>query len=67
MRWSQFAACVAVGAGAIISAGSSMQAAQSQADRQEMRDTFLQRVDAYVRLHREIERLLPPEIVTSDL
>jgi hypothetical protein len=32
-----------------------------------MRETFLPRVDAYVRLHREIERLLPPEVVTSDL
>jgi hypothetical protein len=67
MRWSHLAVCVAVGAAAIVSPGTSMQAAQSRADREEMRDTFLQRVDAYVRLHREIERLLPPEVVTSDL
>jgi hypothetical protein len=67
MRWSQRAVCVAVGAGVIASPGTTMQAAQSRADRQEMRDTFLLRVDAYVRLHRDIERLLPPEIVTPDV
>ena len=66
MRWSHLAVCAALGAGAIISPGTGMQAAQSRADREEMRETFLQRVDAYVRLHREIERLVPPEVVTSD-
>jgi hypothetical protein len=66
MRWSHCAACVALAAGAVILPGSPMQAAQSRADRQAMRDAFLQRVDAYVRLHREIERLLPPEVSTID-
>ena len=32
-----------------------------------IRDTFLQRVDDYVALHRQLETQLPPEIVTSDL
>ena len=67
MRWSYLAVCVAVGAGAMFGPGAPIRAAQSRDARQEMRDTFLQRVDAYVRLHREIERLLPPEIVTQDL
>ena len=67
MRWSHLAMCVAVGAGAMFGPGATIRAAQSRDARQEMRDTFLQRVDAYVRLHREIERLLPPEIVTQDL
>lgn len=67
MRWSHFAVCVAVGAGAIISPGTTMRAAQDRVARQDMRDAFLQRVDVYVKLHREIERLLPPEIVTPDL
>ncbi len=65
MRWSHCAACVALAAGAVVLPGTSIQA-QSQADRQAMRDTFLQRVDAYVRLHREVERLLPIEVTTID-
>jgi hypothetical protein len=35
---------------------------QSEAPRQ----TFLQRVDDYVALHRHLELLLPPEVITSD-
>ena len=67
MRWSHLAVCAAVGAGVIISPATALLAAQSRVERQQMRETFLQRVDAYVRLHREIEHLLPPEVVTSDL
>jgi hypothetical protein len=66
MRWNRVAACAAVFA-TLISPAAALRAAQSQAERQEMRDTFLRRVDDYVRLHRELERLLPPEVVTSDL
>ena len=39
----------------------------SQAERQDMRHQFLQRVDEYVQLHRDLERLLPPQTVTSKL
>lgn len=66
MRWNHVAACAAVFA-TTISPAAAVRAAQSQAERQEMRDTFLRRVDDYVQLHRELERLLPPEVVTSDL
>ena len=65
MRWAPLAACFAVGAAVMVSSGTPA-AAQSVEDRQAMRDAFLQRVDAYVRLHREVERLLPPEVVTAD-
>jgi hypothetical protein len=39
---------------------------QSQSERLVLRDEFARRVDAYVALHRQLEQLLPPEIVTSD-
>ena len=65
MRWNHVAACVAVFATTISPAAALR--AQSQAERQEMRDTFLRRVDGYVQLHRDLERLLPPEVVTSNL
>ena len=66
MRWAPLAACLAVGAAVLVSPVTPVRAAQSAEDRQAMRDTFLQRVDAYVTLHRHIERLLPPEVVTAD-
>jgi len=40
---------------------------QSAPERLVMRDEFARRVDAYVALHRQLEQLLPPEIVTRDL
>jgi hypothetical protein len=40
---------------------------QNQSERDALRQLFTQRVDEYVALHREIEQLLPPDIVTSDL
>lgn len=39
---------------------------QSAAERQQMRDVLLQRVDEYVALHRRLEASLPPQIVTTD-
>ena len=39
---------------------------QSQPERLVLRDEFARRVDAYVALHRQLEQLLPPEIITSD-
>ena len=67
MRLALLAAGLAMGTAVLVSPVIPAKAAQSVEDRQAMRDTFLQRVDGYVRLHREIERLLPPEVVTSDL
>jgi hypothetical protein len=66
MRWNHVAACVTVFAN-MISPAAALRAAPSQAERSELRDTFLRRVDEYVHLHRHLERLLPPEVVTSDL
>ena len=40
---------------------------QSAPERLVLRDEFARRVDAYVALHRQLEQLLPPEIVTRDL
>jgi hypothetical protein len=42
-------------------------AAQSPSERDQMREVFLKRVDQYVALHRDLERLLPPETITSNL
>ena len=52
-----------VAAGAIATRSNS---AQSQSERLVLRDEFARRVDAYVALHRQLEQLLPPEIITSD-
>jgi hypothetical protein len=52
-----------VAAGAIAARGNST---QSQSERLVLRDEFARRVDAYVALHRQLEQLLPPEIITSD-
>ena len=40
---------------------------QSAPERLVLRDEFARRVDAYVAQHRQLEQLLPPEIVTPDL
>jgi hypothetical protein len=40
---------------------------QSASERLVLREEFARRVDAYVALHRQVEQLLPPEIVTPDL
>lgn len=40
--------------------------AQSAAERQQMKAEFLQRVDAYVVLHRSLEQSLPAQIVSRD-
>ena len=42
-------------------------AAQTPAERQEMRGMFLKRVDTYVALHRELEQLVPPQVVTANV
>jgi hypothetical protein len=41
-------------------------AAQTTAERQEMRRIFLKQVDAYVALHRDLEQLVPPQVVTAN-
>ena len=65
MRCSHLAAWVVVGSVVFSPAGHP--GAQSLAERHQLRVMFLQRVDAYVTRHRELERLLSPEVVTSDL
>jgi hypothetical protein len=40
---------------------------QSASERLVLRDEFARRVDAYVALRRQLEQLLPPEIVTPEL
>lgn len=68
MRWASVViVCVAVSAGGWLSGGGGTAAAQTSAEREEMRRVFLQRIDEYVALHRHLERLLPPEVVSSDL
>jgi hypothetical protein len=67
MRWSHLAACLTCVAAVIILPATALRAAQSSGERGQMRATFVQRVDAYVSLHRDLERLLPPEVITSDL
>lgn len=42
-------------------------AASGQQASDPMRQTFLQRVDDYVALHRRVEAPLPPEVVTADV
>ena len=42
-------------------------AAQTPSERQEVRRMFLKRVDAYVALHRELEQLVPPQVVTANV
>jgi len=66
MRRLWVAACLAITAGMLVAPGAAVRA-QSPAERQEMRAAFLKRVDQYARLHRELEKLLPPEVITSDL
>ena len=67
MRTRHVAAGIAVCAAMLVLPGRQTAAAQGAAEREQMREAFLQRVDQYVALHRELERLLPPEVVTSDL
>ena len=67
MRTSHMAAGIAVCAAMLVLPGRQTAGAQGAAEREQMREVLLQRVDRYVALHRELERLLPPELVTSDL
>jgi hypothetical protein len=67
MRPIHVVACAAVGAGLLFVSAESTVSAQSPGERQEMRQVFQKRIDDYVRLHRELEQLVPPEVVTSDL
>jgi hypothetical protein len=67
MRGRHAVAGIAIGAAMLVLPAQGIAAAQSAAERQQMREAFLQRVDRYVVLHRELERLLPPEVVTADL
>lgn len=39
---------------------------QSQAERQQMRTIFLEKVDEYVALHRRLEAALPPQVISAD-
>jgi hypothetical protein len=67
MRARHAAAGIAICAAMLVLPGQRIAGAQSAAERQQMREAFLQRVDQYVALHRELERLTPPEVVTADL
>ena len=67
MRARHVAAGIAVCAAMLVLPGQQTAAAQSAAERQQMREAFLKRVDQYVALHRDLERLLPPETITSNL
>ena len=67
MRARHVAAGIAVCAAMLVLPGQQTAAAQSAAERQQMREAFLKRADQYVALHRDLERLLPPETITSNL
>ena len=67
MRARHVAAGIAFCAAMLVLPGQQTAAAQSSGERQQMREAFLKRVDQYVALHRDLERLLPPETITSNL
>ena len=67
MRAVAVALFLGVAAGTIATRTTSISDAQSASERLVLRDEFARRVDAYVALHRQVEQLLPPEIVTPDL
>lgn len=67
MRAVALALFLGVVAGAIATRTSSINNSQSASERPVLRDEFARRVDAYVALHRQLEQLLPPEIVTPDV
>lgn len=67
MRARHVAAGIAFCAAMLVLPGQQTAGAQGGAQRQQMREAFLQRVDQYVALHHELERLLPQEVVTADL
>jgi hypothetical protein len=70
MRWVAAALMVGI-VGNVGAAPSALRGvalgAQTATDGPVLERLFAQRVDDYVALHRHLERLLPPEIVTSDL
>jgi hypothetical protein len=66
MRLPLIVAAVAVSVVGLIPGGAGRAEAQSPAERQQMRELFLQRVADYVALHRDLEQSLPPQVVTSD-
>jgi hypothetical protein len=61
-------ACLLLGLLAVVgqTADSSLSAQDVLLQNEALRQTFLQRVEAYVALHRHLELLVPPETVTSD-
>ena len=67
MRWALAALLAGLVAGSVATRNGAFVDVQNQSERQALRQLFAQRVDEYVALHREIEQLLPPDIVTSDL
>jgi hypothetical protein len=67
MRAVVVALFLGVVAGAIATRATSINDGQSASERLVLRDEFARRVDAYVALHRQLEQLLPPEIVTPEL
>ena len=67
MRWALAVLFAGLVAGSLATRNGAIVDVQNQSERQALRQLFAQRVDEYVALHREIEQLLPPDIVTSDL
>jgi hypothetical protein len=67
MRWALAVLFAGLVAGSLATRNGAFVDVQNQSERQALRQLFAQRVDEYVALHREIEQLLPPDIVTSDL
>lgn len=66
MRLTPIVLAVTVSVVGLIPGGGGRAEAQSPAERQQMRELFLQRVADYVALHRDLEQSLPPQVVTSD-
>jgi hypothetical protein len=67
MQCAPFVLAVGVVSATVFALNDDVIGAQSASDSRAVTRLFAQRVNDYVALHRHVERLLPPEIVTSDL